>query len=198
MSATLGSRARSPLSGETLALDAATGTLPPVVAHAIAAIALGLLGASGIMKLVDPEPTTGAMNVAHLPSSNLVSRLLGLFEIGLCLTGLAMAGISVLVAAALYLAFTIFTLVAVISRIPLQSCGCFGREDTPPTVIHVAFNLAATVALFVVYLQGGGPVDWALPPVELVLYLGFTAIGVYTTYLLMTRLPQVLEATRRA
>jgi hypothetical protein len=41
-------------------------------------------------------------------------------------------------------------------------------------------------------------VDWALPPVELVLYLGFTAIGVYTAYLLMTRLPQVLQATRRA
>ncbi|HEX6302005.1 MAG TPA: MauE/DoxX family redox-associated membrane protein [Acidimicrobiia bacterium] len=191
MSATLGSR----LDGETLALDAATVTLPPVVAQAVAAIALGLLGASGIMKLVDPEPTTGAMNVAHLPSSNTLSRLLGLVEIGVAIVALAIAGPSVLLGAGLYAAFAVFTVVAIVSGIPLQSCGCFGKEDTPPTAIHVTFNGFATIALLWVFFSGRGAIDWALPTLELVLYLGFTVIGVYTAYLLMTRLPQALALT---
>jgi len=178
-----------------LALDAATVTLPPVVAQAVAAIALGLLGAGGIMKLVDPEPTTGAMNVAHLPSSNTLSRLLGLVEIGVTIAALAIAGPSVLLAAGLYAAFTVFTVVAIVFRIPLQSCGCFGKEDTPPTAIHVTFNVVAATALLFVFFTGRGAIDWALPTLELVLYLGFTAIGVYTAYLLLTRLPQVLALT---
>jgi hypothetical protein len=186
------------LSGDALALATGAGTLPPVVAQAVAAIALGLLGASGIMKLIDPEPTTGAMNVARLPSSNLLSRILGLAEIGIAVAGLSMAGAANLAAAILYAAFTIFTLVALVSGMPLQSCGCFGREDTPPTLIHVTLNVVATAALLVGYFQGAGAIDWGLPPLELILYLGFTAIGVYVCYLLMTRLPQVLELARRA
>jgi hypothetical protein len=178
-----------------LALDAATVTLPPVVAQAVAAIALGLLGASGIMKLVDPEPTTGAMSVAHLPSSNTLSRLLGLVEIGVTIAALAIAGPSALLAAGLYAAFTVFTVVAIVSHIPLQSCGCFGKEDTPPTAIHVTFNVVAAMALLFVFFTGRGAIDWTLPTLELFLYFGFTVIGVYTAYLLMTRLPQVLELT---
>jgi hypothetical protein len=186
------------LTAGTLALVAVPGTLPSVVAQAVAAIALGLLGASGIMKLVDPEPTSGAMKAARLPSSNALSRLLGIVEIVVSLAGLAVAGTSIMLAATLYTAFTIFTVAAIVFSIPLQSCGCFGREDTPPTMIHVTLNVIATVALFVVFSQGRGPVDWTLPPLELSLYLGFTAIGVYTVYLLITRLPQVLATTRRS
>jgi hypothetical protein len=171
-------------------------TLPPVVAQAVAAIALGLLGASGVVKLVDPEPTTGAMSIARLPASNPLSRLLGLVEVVVSVIALAFAGPAMLASAALYSAFTVFTLYALTTRIPLQSCGCFGREDTPPTTIHTVFNATATGALVYLFLTGGVPVDWALPSVELVLYLGFTMVAVYATYLLMTRLPQVLEFTR--
>jgi len=182
--------------GESFALGVAPVTLPPVVAQAVAAITLGLLGASGITKLIDPEPTTGAMKVAHLPSSDTLSRLLALVEITISVAALVVAGPSILLAAALYAAFTIFTVVALVSRIPLQSCGCFGKEDTPPNAIHVSLNLIATVALTWVFFAGAGAVDWALPTLELALYLGFTVIGVYATYLLMTRLPQILELTR--
>lgn len=193
--ATLGSRFHG-LGGETLALGGTTITLPPVVAQAIAAIALGLLGASGVAKMVDPEPTTGAMRAARLPSSNTVSRFLGLAEVVVATVALVTAGTSVLLAAGLYAAFAVFTLAAVVFRIPLQSCGCFGREDTPPTILHVASNVIATSALLIVFFTGSAPIDWALPAVELALYLGVTVMGVYATYLLMTRLPQVLELTR--
>jgi hypothetical protein len=179
-----------------LALADSIVTLPPVVAQAVAVIALGLLGASGVLKLVDPEPTTGAMRGAHLPSSNTVSRLLGVIEIAVAVTGLVSAGVWILAAAGLYAAFTVFTAVALITRLPLQSCGCFGRDDTPPTAIHVTFNAIVAGSLVFLYFTGAGPIDWALPIAELILYLGFSVMGVYATYLLLTRLPQILQLTK--
>lgn len=168
-----------------------------MIAQAVAAIALGLLGASGVAKLIDPEPTTGAMDLARLPSSHTISRLLGGTEIVVAVTALATgwtpAGV---VACGLYLAFAVFTFSAVRNRIPLQSCGCFGREDTPPNAVHVAYNLAATAALGVVAAAGLSPIDWGLPAIELALFGGFTVIGVYASYLLMTRLPQLLDLAR--
>lgn len=166
-------------------------------AQAVAAIALGLLGASGVLKWFDPEPTTGAMSAARLPSSNAVSRILALVEVTVSIAALLAGGIPVLVAAGLYTAFTVFTLVALVTDLPLQTCGCFGREDTPPTVIHVSINVAATAALLFVFFTGAGPIDWAMPAFELILYLGFTVLGVYAIYLMMTRLPQVLELDPR-
>lgn len=180
-----------------MALAFSTVTLPPVVAQAVAAIALGLLGASGVLKWVDPEPTTGAMSAAHLPSSNTLSRLLGLVEMAVSVAALAIGGVSTVAAVFLYAAFTVFTLVAVVYRIPLQSCGCFGREDTPPTVVHVVFNVVATGALVFVAFADTEPIDWALPTIDLVPYLAFTGIGVYASYLILARLPQVLQPTRR-
>ncbi len=167
-----------------------------MVAQAVATIALGLLGASGVAKLIDPEPTTGAMDAARLPSSNLLSRLLGTVEMVVAVAALAVGGWSALLAASgLYLAFAVFTFSALINRIPLQSCGCFGREDTPPTSIHVVYNLVSAVAIGIL-VTGPAPIDWTTGIIELALYLVFASIGVYASYLLMTRLPQLLELTR--
>ena len=170
--------------------------LPPVVAQAAAAIALGLLVASGIAKLVDPSPTTGAMRAAHLPSSNLASRLLGTVEVIVAGVSLVVGGAILWMAAILYLAFAAFTFGATLKRIPVQSCGCFGREDTPPTGIHVVYNTGAFVALWSLAVTNTAPIDWTTPMTEVLLYLGFTAIGVFTSYLLLARLPQLLQLTR--
>lgn len=167
-----------------------------MVAQAVATIALGLLGASGVAKLIDPEPTTGAMASARLPSSASISRMLGVAEVVAATLGLVDGGITVAPAMLLYLAFGVFTLSGLRDRIPLQSCGCFGREDTPPTWIHVAYNLVSAVALAVILVVDGSPIDWRMGTVELLLYLGFAVLGVYASYLLMTRLPQLLEETR--
>lgn len=164
-----------------------------MLAQAVAAIALGLLAASGLAKLVDPEPTTGAMRSARLPASNLVTYALGAVEVLLAVGSLTVGGLAVLGAAVLYGGFTVFTLAATRKRIPVQSCGCFGREDTPPSPIHVLFNLAATGSLFALASLGIGPIDWGLPGVQLALYLGFTAIGVYVSYLMLSHLPKLLH-----
>jgi uncharacterized membrane protein YphA (DoxX/SURF4 family) len=168
-------------------------TLPTVLAQAVAAIALGLLAASGTAKLVDPEPTTGAMGSARLPASRLITYLLGIAEFVIAVTSLAVGGLAVIGAAALYAGFAIFTFAATRKRIPVQSCGCFGRDDTPPSPIHVSFNLVAMVSLLAVASLGAPPVDWSLPGLQLTLYLGFTAIGVYVSYLMLSSLPQLLD-----
>jgi uncharacterized membrane protein YphA (DoxX/SURF4 family) len=164
-----------------------------VLAQAVAAIALGLLAASGLAKLVDPDPTTGAMRSARLPASNPATYALGTVEIVLAVASLAVAGMAVYGAAALYAGFTVFTFAATRKRIPVQSCGCFGRDDTPPSPIHVTFNLVATISLLALAPLGVDPVDWGLPGVQLALYLGFIAIGVYVSYLMLSSLPQLLH-----
>ena len=173
-----------------------TGTLPWVVAQAIAAIALGLLGASGVAKLVDPAPTTGAMGDAGLPSSDLLSRLLGAAEGAAALVGLAVGGVAVLAGAVLYIGFAVFTFGALRNRTPLASCGCFGRDDTPPTVVHVVFNGLAALALLVLPLLRTDPIDWSMAPFEILLYAAFAAIGGYISYLLLALLPRLMATTR--
>jgi hypothetical protein len=173
-----------------------TGTLPGVVASAVAAIALFLLVASGLGKLTDPGPTTGAMGAARLPASRALTYTFGVIEILAASLGLLLAGIGLAVSAALYAAFSIFTLAAVRKRIPVQSCGCFGREDTPPSLLHVAFNAGATIALTVSVLYGLSPIEWSASLLELTLYVGFALFGAYSSYLLLTRLPQLIALIR--
>lgn len=167
-----------------------------MVAQAVATIALGLLGASGIVKLIDPDPTTGAMSTVGLPASNTLSRLLGLVEVVAAVAAVAAGGLAVIVAACLYTAFAVFTVAALRRELPIQSCGCFGRDDTPPTILHVAYNSTAAVALFALPVLELAPIDWGLAAQQLVLFLGFAAVGVYASYLLLATLPQLLELAR--
>lgn len=167
-----------------------------MVAQAVATIALGLLGASGVAKLTDPEPTTGAMGTAGLPSSNTLSRLLGSVEIAGAVLALALGGLAVMPAALLYATFAVFTTLALRRKIPLQSCGCFGREDTPPTWLHVGYNVVSALALGALALGGAPALEWGMPPLDLAIYLAFGAIGVYASFLLLTRLPQLLDTAR--
>lgn len=167
-----------------------------VVAQAVATIALGLLGASGVAKLIDPDPTTGAMAAGGLISSNLMSRLIGVTEVAAATIGLTVGGWGLVAGSVLYLSFAVFTLFALRRNLPIRSCGCFGREDTPPTVFHVAYNLIAAFSMIVLSLGRDVPVDWSLDVAPLSLYLGFAAVGVYASYLMLARLPSVLATSR--
>jgi len=149
------------------------------------------MASSGVAKLVDPDPTTGAMRAARLPASTPITYTLGLVESTVAVLALAVGGPAVAAGAVLYAGFTVFTLAATVYDVPIQSCGCFGRADTPPSRIHVAFNLLATLALGRLALAGMGPIDWSLPPVDLVLFLGYAIAGVFASYLLLARLPQL-------
>jgi hypothetical protein len=168
-----------------------------VLAQAISAVALTLLAASGIAKLVDPDPTVGAMRAARLPSSRSLARALGVTEILAAAAGLAWGGIWLLGALGLYAGFAVFTLLAVKEKIPVQSCGCFGREDTPPTWAHVVFNGLSTVAIGYLVAVNRAPVPWSEPGGQILLFSVFGLIGAYLSYLLLVQLPRTLAEVGR-
>ena len=49
------------------------------------------------------------------------------------------------IVAAFYGLFFTFIVIALVRDLPIQSCGCLGRSDTPPTVIHAVANAAAAL-----------------------------------------------------
>jgi hypothetical protein len=124
--------------------------------------------------------------------------LLGVVEVLAAIAGIAVGGPWLAVAAVLYLGFALFTIAAVRGGIPVQSCGCFGREDTPPTMIHIVYNLTATAAIGFLALTGGAAVPWAAAATEMALFVGFSLVGGYLSYLLLAQLPQTLALVDRS
>jgi hypothetical protein len=158
-------------------------------------VSLVLLAASGVSKVLDPDPTRGAMAAARLPSSRWIARGLGLSEVVAAAVGFAVGGRWLAFAALLYLGFSAFTLIAVSRRLPIQSCGCFGREDTPPTVLHVIFNGFAATALWYLVAVNGLSAPWSGSNTELALFFVFAVVGAYLAYLLLSQLPRTLQKT---
>ena len=54
-----------------------------------------------------------------------------------------------------YLAFAGFVVVALRSGAPISSCGCFGKVDTPPSVVHVVLDLAFAAVAAAAAVVGG-------------------------------------------
>ena len=157
-----------------------------------------LLLISGGTKLVDPDPTSGAMRAAGLPASRWVVFALGLWEI--CAGALAIGVGGPIGGSALfvtYAAFAGFIAHALRNDLPIQSCGCFGRTDTPPSLAHVGVNLLAAGSGVWLAVTGGGDLVSTLTsqPLGGVPYIGFVAVGVYALYLLLAELPKTLSLT---
>ena len=162
-----------------------------------------LLGAGGALKVVRPGPTARALGDMGLPAPPALVRAGAVAEAGVALAALAGAGRSaaVLVAGS-YLAFAGFVLVALRRGVPLSSCGCFGAQDTPPTVVHLVVNVgAALVAAAVAAGAAGGRGVAEIAAVDgpLVLRAAFvvlTAASVWLAYVALTLLPRVQGAAR--
>jgi hypothetical protein len=121
-------------------VDALVG--PVVVVNVVLVLA-------GAFKFVRPAPTAGALRALRVPSSIVLVRLLGIAEM---VIGVA-AAISIAPAwnalsGALYLGFAAFVVAALAADAPVQSCGCFGQVDTPPSPLHVVLDVAAACTLF--------------------------------------------------
>lgn len=115
--------------------------------------ACALLVVAGVGKAVYPAPLVRALRSVGLRVPAPAVRLVATGEAALgavaALTGSRPAAALV---AASYLAFTGFVLVALRRGGVLASCGCFGRQDTPPTRTHAALTgvlalAAASVAV---------------------------------------------------
>lgn len=159
-------------------------------------IAAALLVMSGGSKIIDPAPTRGALAATGLPAGEWTAPSLGAAEIIAGLTGIVFGGMAAASAGLIYAGFAVFVVYALARRLPIQSCGCFGKSDTPPTWTHVGFNALSAVAGLGIAFSGTTPLSvladqpaWGIP------YLGFVAIGVAVVYLLLAELPQLRSST---
>jgi hypothetical protein len=153
-----------------------------------------LLVWSGIRKFADPEPTSGALRAAGLPSSRLSVLGLSSVEVAVGTAALLFSGATIAWAvAAVYAGFAAFVTLAISRRLPIASCGCFGKADTPPTWIHLVINLAAVGGALAHAAAGGPslPAVLAEQPLAGLAYVGFLGIGVYCLYLLLSELPRL-------
>lgn len=157
-------------------------------------IAALLLAAAGIAKTIDPTMTVGALRGVGLAIPPSAVRAVGAFEAGLAVAAAA-TGAPVLVfgVAGSYLVFTLFVGVALARHLPIGTCGCFGKIDTPPSWIHVGVNLgAATSAIAVAIADGGGIVGVVrAQPLAGVPFLLLVVVGAYAAFTALTVVPKL-------
>lgn len=159
-----------------------------------------LLSASGALKLWKPKYTRGALRAAGLPSAKALVVTLGLAEI---VVGLAVVttghALSALAMALLYASFALFVTHALRQGVPVASCGCFGRPDTPPSWIHVVVNVIGFGLGVAASLSPLGP--WAGlgdQPISVTLpFITFTLVSVYLLYGVLAVLPHNRAAVRK-
>jgi len=157
-------------------------------------IVTGLLLLGGALKAAQPADTARTLDALGVRVSKPFVRAGGLVEVGIAAGALVTGAwpFAALVAAS-YLVFLAFVVAALRSETPLSSCGCFGRADTPPTLVHVAVNAAAAGVALVVLLTPlpnlasivADQPAWGVP----FLFLG--VVGVYVVFLMLSALPRV-------
>ena len=156
-----------------------------------------LLVAAGGSKLADPLSLVRALRSARLPGGALLVRAVAAGEVLLGLAAVVTGARAAAVLVALsYAAFTAFVLLALRRGGVLASCGCFGKDDTPPTLTHVAVTGALAAVAAVVAVRPLGPLPDLLgaQPAAGVPLLVATAAVAATAYLVLALLPALRVA----
>lgn len=173
--------------------------LPVEVLSGPVLVLTALLALAGAFKLRRPAPTAGALRAMRLPGRHALVRVLGAVELALGAAALVTGARPLLaLTAAAYLAFAAFVAAALLSDSLLQSCGCFGRRDTPPSVVHLTANLTAAVILLIA-AAGDLPSPanvLADQPWHAVPFVLLVSISLELSYLILTALPTVLTPAR--
>lgn len=100
-----------------------------------------LLIATGVAKVRTPHDTSIALAHVGLPNHWTIGMALGVTEIIAGLTAILTAHPFALAAqASLYVLFASWVVFALNSGAPLASCGCLGRDDTPPYWGHLVVD----------------------------------------------------------
>jgi hypothetical protein len=166
------------------------------------AMAAGLLLAiAGALKVADPKMTVGALRALRVPATPALVRAGAGAEllIGMLAVTYGSAAVWWLVAAS-YGAFAVFVIVAMRAGTMVGSCGCFGREDTPPHTVHVVLDAAlAGVAVATALRGAGAPLAAVLedPGVGAVV-VGLVCVMLYVLHAAFVDLPRLLVDARSA
>lgn len=156
------------------------------------AVAAVLLMAAGAPKSVRPETTVGALRSVGVRVPALLVRVGAIGEIVLGAAAIVAGGtLACSLVAVSYAGFTAFVVVALRSGGAVSSCGCVGREDTPPTAAHLAVTATLATVAAAAALTGmpGLPTQVSASPVAGVLTLAIVAIACWLAWLGLTALP---------
>ncbi|HLT70461.1 MAG TPA: MauE/DoxX family redox-associated membrane protein [Acidimicrobiales bacterium] len=166
-----------------------------------ALVTAGLLVVAGALKVVDPEMTVGALRALGLPSSPSLVRAGAAAEAALGVAALAVGG-PVLwgLVATSYLAFGAFVAAARRAGTMVGSCGCFGREETPPHPVHIALDLVLTAAAVAVAatVDGAPLAGVADDPGAGAVVVGLSALALHLAHAAFVELPRALAAGAEA
>ena len=157
-----------------------------------------LLVITGLPKLTNPGGTARALYSLGLPATLATERAIGAIEIGAGLAALLLGGrFAAGAIAVVYLGFSAFIAVALRSE-AVKNCGCFGDKDVPPSLLHLAIDLAgAAVAIALVFQPIGtitdimGETPWAGVPL-----LTLVAMGAGLALTVLKTLPTISAKTR--
>jgi hypothetical protein len=172
--------------------------MPALTAPAL--VAAVLLVAAGAAKAVDPTMTVGALRALGLPSAPPLVRAGALAEATIGVLAVVVGGpVWWSLVAASYVGFAAFVVAALRSGTMVGSCGCFGREETPPHPVHVALDLALAGLVVAAVVQGmGAPLDaMADDPGQGVVVAGLSALGAYLAYAVIVEMPRALVRPAR-
>jgi len=157
------------------------------------AIAATLLLIGGALKVIRPDDTTGALRALGLPSRPSLVRMGAGAEAVIGAGALAFGDRAFAAAVALsYLGFGVFVAVALAKQLPIASCGCFGRSDTPPTITHLVVNGCAALVAAGVALDPGVGLTRVVAdqPLAGIPFLLLVATGSSLAFLALTALPR--------
>lgn len=137
---------------------------------------------TGVAKVASPHDVERALAGLGLPRIPYAGALIGLAEVVIGASAL-FSSTALLVQGVLYLVFATWVFVALRLDVPLASCGCLGRDDTPPSWGHFALDvMAAGVSLAAVV---SGPMPWT-PDLEGITKTVVVAVGVFLAYVVLT------------
>jgi hypothetical protein len=141
-----------------------------------------LLIVTGVAKLVRPHDVEPALAVLGLPRAPFAGVFVGAAEIAIGVAAVFFVT-ALLAQGVLYLAFAVWVLVALRLEVPLASCGCLGRDDTPPSWGHFGLNLLAAGVSLAAALTG--PMSWVWG-VQGIATIVIVAVGVFLAYVVLT------------
>jgi hypothetical protein len=159
--------------------------------------AVVLLAGAAVAKLARPGAAADAIVAVAghpVPAATLVVRVIAVVELGLATGAFAWGGrLPTALVAASYLAFAAFALGA---RGRAASCGCFGGDTAPPSLLHAAVTTGFAGVAGWALLADPDPAARALAdqPGAAAVLLAAAAVTAWLAWAVMTVLPRPVEA----
>lgn len=176
------------------------GLLRSALVDALAApvyIVTGVLFVAGVAKILQPSATATALRTLGVPAPMRAARSLGAVEVVLTAAAVLLGAPLLWAGVAIsYGAFTVFILWALRDGDVVGSCGCFGREDTPPTPGHAAFNAAAAALAGLAAIDPVRISDFEGSLAEGALLVTLVGLGVTLSVATLTALPRTLALAK--